>query len=212
MKVKVKICGISRFDDTEYVNEAMPDYIGFVFAESKRKIDYNKAFLLRSEIHPHIKSVGVFVNEDISFIKKCCDGKIIDFVQLHGDEDEKYIRKLKKEIYKPIIKAVRVSEDMTIPKGLVLEKKNKNEPDYTLFDTYRKNSYGGTGQAFDWEKIKTYNYPFFLAGGLGADNIKKAVFTCRPYCVDVSSKVETDGKKDRDKILEFVNLVRSMEL
>ena len=210
MPVKIKVCGLKRFEDIEYVNEAMPDYIGFVFAKSSRKVDFNRAYLLKSQLSAEIKSVGVFVNEDIDFIKKCCDNRIIDMVQLHGDEDSTYIKKLKKVVYKPVIKAVRISNEIILPDEMQFAGNGRNEPDYPLFDTLSKKSYGGTGEAFDWNKIKKCRYPFFLAGGIGMDNVKEAIDTLHPYCVDASSSLETNGIKDKSKIIEFVNYVRSI--
>jgi len=211
MKVKIKICGIKRFEDIEYVNEAMPDYIGFVFAESRRKVDFNKAYLLKSQLSSEIKSVGVFVNEKIDFIKKCCDNRIIDMVQLHGEEDSSYIRKLKKVVYKPIIKAIRISDEIVFPDELQFAGNGRNEPDYPLFDTFSHKSYGGTGEAFNWDKIKKCQYPFFLAGGISIENVTEAIKTLSPYCVDASSSLETDGIKDREKIVDFVKHIRNFE-
>ena len=199
---KIKICGIRTFKDIEYINEAQPDYIGFVFAKSKRRVDFNLAYILKTELNQHIQAIGVFVNEDIEFIAKLCDRNIIDIVQIHGDENEEYISALKKAVYKPIIKAVRVKERMdTI----------YNDIDYTLFDTYNKAEYGGTGESFNWNMIKGYKKPFFLAGGLNNSNVVDAIHSAHPYCVDISSGVETNGVKDRQKIIDIVNLVRSVK-
>lgn len=211
MPVKIKICGIKRFEDVEYVNEAMPDYVGFVFARSRRMVDFNKAYLLKSQLSKDIKSVGVFVNEKIDFIKKCCDNRVIDLIQLHGSEDGAYIRKLKKVVYKPVIKAVKITEDIVIPEELQFFGNGKNEPDYPLFDTFSRDSHGGTGKAFDWDKIKSCKYPFFLAGGIDINNIGQALEKLNPYGIDVSSGLETDGVKDRDKILEFVKYIRNFD-
>jgi len=198
---KIKICGIKTFKDIEYINEAQPDYIGFVFAKSKRRVDFNLACLLKTRLDQHIQAIGVFVNEDITFIKKICDRNIIDIVQIHGDEDEEYISTLKKAVCKPIIKAVRVKERMN---------KLYNYADYILFDTFSKVEYGGTGESFSWNMIKGYLKPFFLAGGLSYSNVADAIHLAQPYCVDISSGVETNGFKDRQKIIDVVNLVRSV--
>jgi len=214
--VKVKICGIKSFKDIEYVNEALPDYIGFVFAKSSRHVDFNKAYLLKSELDRQIKAVGVFVNEDIEFISKCCDRGVIDIVQLHGDEDEKYIRRLKKTVYKPIIKAIRIkarpAETTAEPdRPLSIPEKIIKQIDYPLFDTLQKDSYGGTGRTFDWSAIEGVGQPFFLAGGLHINNIESAIRSNRPFCVDISSGVETNGMKDRQKIIDIIQLVRSVK-
>jgi phosphoribosylanthranilate isomerase len=199
---KIKICGIKSFEDIEYINEAQPDYIGFVFAESKRRVDFNLACLLKTRLNKHIQAAGVFVNENIGFIAKLCDANIIDIVQIHGDENEEYISTLKKTVNKPIIKTVRVKDRLSTI---------NNNVDYTLFDSYNKAEYGGTGKSFDWNIIKGFKKPFFLAGGLSYCNIAEAIHSTHPYCVDISSGVETNGVKDRQKIIDAVNLVRSIK-
>ncbi len=199
---KIKICGISRKQDILAVNEAMPDYIGFVFAKSRRQISDETADELKRLLCPKILSVGVFVNENIERINSLCERGIIDLVQLHGDETISYILQLKDRITKPVIKAVRVSgsevlnDSMTIP------------CDYLLLDTYHKEHYGGTGERFDWSVIPQMNKPYFLAGGIDRDNVLDAINHQKPYCVDVSSAVETEGFKDEFKIKELVKLVR----
>ena len=199
---KVKICGIKSFKDIEYVNEAQPDYIGFVFAKSKRHVDFNLAYLLKTGLSQFIQAVGVFVNEDIGFIARLCDKNIIDIIQIHGNESEEYIKALKKAVDKPIIKAVKLKEQTDMIYDNI---------DYVLFDTYSEVEYGGTGESFDWDIIKGYKNPFFLAGGLNYGNIADAIHSTHPYCVDISSGVETNGVKDRHKIIDIVNLVRSVK-
>ncbi|MHB1376335.1 MAG: phosphoribosylanthranilate isomerase [Candidatus Humimicrobiaceae bacterium] len=199
---KIKICGIKSFKDLEYINEAQPDYIGFVFAKSKRHVDFNLAHHLKTELNQYIRAIGVFVNEDIDYIAKLCDGNVIDFIQIHGDEDEEYISALKKAVDKPIIKTVRVKERINTI---------YNDIDYILFDTYSKVEYGGTGESFNWDLVKEYKKPFFLAGGLNYGNVADAIHSAHPYCVDISSGVETNGIKDRKKIIDIVNLVRSIK-
>lgn len=198
---KIKICGIKTIEEIQYINKAMPDFVGFVFAKSKRQISLETALLLKKSLDTKIKSVGVFVNEDICNIKKLCDEKIIDIVQLHGDENDAYIKKLKSKIACPIIKAIRVQNNH-IP---------NYDTDFILFDSFNKNEYGGTGESFDWEIIKDYKSQFFLAGGLNLLNVEQAIKQANPYCVDVSSGVETQGKKSEQKIIDIVKLVRSVE-
>ncbi len=207
---KVKICGIRRFSDVEWVNEAKPDFAGFVFAESSRQVDFNRAYLLRSELRKEIRTVGVFVNEDPEFIRKCCEAGIIDLIQLHGDEDERYVAALRTQVSRPLIKAVRVGRDFEARRLTDFENGRSPLYDYPLFDAQRPGAYGGTGQTFDWEPVKDCGRPFFLAGGLHAGNLAEAVRTASPYCVDISSGVETDGAKDREKILEAVRIVRAL--
>lgn len=199
---KVKICGLKRIEDINYVNEAMPDYIGFIFAKSKRYIDINEALNLRTNLNNGIKVIGVFVNEDINKIKEICDKGIIDIIQLHGDEDNNYIMRLKSIVQNKIIKAIRVKKKIEDFNYL---------SDYYLFDTYTDGEYGGTGKSFNWELLSRYNKEAFLAGGLNEGNIISAIKLVKPYCVDISSGVEVNGKKNREKIINIINLVRSIE-
>ncbi len=201
---KIKICGLTREEDIIAVNETMPDYIGFVFAESKRRINREKAMALKKLLNPNIKAVGVFVNAPISEIVNCCADNTIDLIQLHGDESDKYMAQLKSITDKPIIKAVRVSSMEDIVKA------DQSACDYLLFDTFIKDQYGGSGETFDWSLLPKIEKPFFLAGGLDRTNINEAVRQCSPYCLDVSSGVETNGRKDNKKIAEIVMIVRSI--
>ena len=199
---KIKICGLTRICDIEAVNAALPDYVGFVFAASRRQINYEQARGLKALLAKEIKSVGVFVGAEQELITSLCQEKIIDLVQLHGDEDEEYIFNLKQKISAPIIKAIRVKdrEDISLTTA-----------DFSLFDTFHKNVYGGTGESFDWQLLSSYKEPFFLAGGLNLANIQQAISMAKPYGVDISSGVETDSRKDPKKIRELVRLVREME-
>ena len=196
---KIKICGLTRFEDINAVNSAKPDYIGFVFAESKRQVDIETAKRLKSALNQEIKAVGVFVNQPIEEIISLANARIIDIIQLHGDEDEEYISNLREEVSLPIIKAMRIRQKSDV---------KKTKSDFALFDTYDKNQYGGSGVSFNWELLKGYEGEFFLAGGLQSDNIEEAIKTVKPFCVDISSGVETNGIKDQRKILEIVEKVR----
>lgn len=201
---KIKICGLSRLVDIEMVNEALPDYIGFVFAKSKRQVTEDTARQLKEKLNPNIQTVGVFVNEDIERMKRICYSGIIDIIQLHGDEDESYIKELKMVVNNKVIKAVRVRKRENI-------KAAEHLPcDYLLLDAYREDQYGGSGEAFDWTSIKEVNKPFFLAGGINAGNVCKAIELVKPYSIDVSSGVETDGYKDKNKIIEIITKVRNV--
>lgn len=195
---KIKICGLTRKQDIDAVNAALPDYIGFVFANSRRQVTPESAKDLKTCLNPSIKAVGVFVNENMENIMKLCDSRVIDVVQLHGDESEDYIRKLKSSVPNEIIKAVRVKSPEDIEKALKLP------CDYLLLDAYHENKYGGSGMTFDWSMIPDIGRPYFLAGGIDSGNILQAIEQFRPYCIDVSSGVETDGCKDPDKIREIV--------
>jgi phosphoribosylanthranilate isomerase len=199
--VKIKICGLTRQEDIDVVNEALPDYIGFVFAESKRKIYIEQAFKIKKSLDHRIKAVGVFVNAEPEEIARIADNGIIDLIQLHGDEDAGYIAELKRKTGLPVIKAVRVQRPEQVLETQALP------CDYLLLDTFSKNAYGGTGITFDYAMIPTLTKPFFLAGGLDADNIKNAA-KLNPFCLDISSGVETDGVKDAGKIREIIRIIR----
>lgn len=205
---KIKICGLKRPEDIEYVNQYLPDYAGFVFAGSKRKVTDEQAEELSRKLDGRIIAVGVFVNEPAEHIVNLVKKGIIRVVQLHGDEDREYILKLRENLEESvkIIKAVRVQN-----REQILEAE-KLPCDYLLLDTWQKDAYGGCGKQFDKSLIpEDMSKPYFLAGGLAADNIRENIQICHPYAVDVSSAVETDGKKDEKKIQEFIERVREYE-
>ncbi|AET67123.1 phosphoribosylanthranilate isomerase [Desulfosporosinus orientis DSM 765] len=199
---KIKICGLTRLCDIEAVNEALPDFAGFVFAESRRRIAPENALALRKVLNDGIKAVGVFVDARIEEILGICSQGIIDVIQLHGQENQDYINKLRDITGKPIIKAVRVrsGEDIKAAGGFSCH--------YLLLDAYSQKAQGGTGETFDWNLAAQVNKPFFLAGGLKRDNIIEAIETLAPFGVDISSGVESNKVKDREKILEIVDLIR----
>lgn len=201
---KIKICGLSQPMDIRMVNAVRPDYVGFVFANSRRQVTDTRAIELKDRLDPDIKAVGVFVNEHMERIIRLCKDNVIDLVQLHGDESERDIINLKEFIPNPIIKAVRVrtKEDITHASQLSC--------DYLLFDTYSEDQYGGSGETFDWSMISKVNKPFFLAGGIHIGNVALAIRDYHPYGIDVSSGVETDGYKDGKKINEIVRIVREL--
>lgn len=201
---KIKICGLKRLEDIYVVNEYKPDYIGFVFAGKKRYITPETAHVLKQHLSREIKSVGVFVNADIEFILKLVLSETIDIIQLHGDEDTNYINRLREKTAAPIIKAVRVQSVKDI---FACE---KLPCDYMLLDTFVKDSYGGSGMTFDWGMIPKLSKPYFLAGGLTAENLADAA-KVNPYCLDISSGVETGGFKDKEKIRKAIEIVRSVK-
>jgi len=196
---KVKICGLSRTEDIHAVNLALPDFIGFVFAKSHRQVVESKAMTLKKQLDSRIEAVGVFVNQEIEYVERLYRKGIIDLVQLHGDEDEQYIRRLKEICGCPVIKTISI--------GSTFPKLPKNA-DYFLFDTL-SHQRGGTGKSFDWSVLKNYDgTPYFLAGGLNITNVCSALHLLAPFCIDVSSGVETNGIKNAEKIHRFVCLVR----
>nr|WP_315023325.1 phosphoribosylanthranilate isomerase [uncultured Aminipila sp.] len=196
---KIKICGLSRISHIDYVNEAKPDYIGFVFAKSKRQVTYEAAWNLRKSLNKEITAVGVFVNEPLENIAAIVKSHIVGMVQLHGDEEETYIKRLKQIIKVPVIKAVKVE------KSLDIEKAEESSADFLLLDS----GAGGTGESFDWSLIKKVSKPFFLAGGINVTNVEIGIKMTNPFGIDVSSGVEEEGKKSKQKILEFIRRVRN---
>lgn len=200
---KIKICGLRRMEDIEYVNEFSPDYIGFIFADSKRYVEPSCVKRLIEKLSPEIKTVGVFVNEDINKISEISSMLNLDVIQLHGDENNDYILKLRNEKLREIWKAVSVknSDD--------LEKMSKIKADRILLDTYKKGERGGSGESFNWDILENVNCEdIILAGGLNCGNIRNAIQEVRPYMVDVSSGTESDGFKDREKIKKCIEAAR----
>lgn len=203
---KIKICGLTRIEDIDAANLYKPDYIGFVFAEgSPRQITKEKAAELKSALDPSIKAVGVFANAPLSLIAELCRDKIIDLIQLHGDEDEEYISLLKKSVPNLIIRAVRVRSSEQLIEADALP------CDALLLDTYDAFLYGGTGKTFDYSLIPKLNHPFFIAGGLNEENIAYAVSSCSPAAVDVSGGAETKGAKDPQKMRALIDLVHGLD-
>jgi len=197
--MRVKICGLFRPEDIGYANEALPDYIGFVFAKSRRQVTPEQAEKLKERLDRRIKTVGVFVNSPLEEAAELLKSGVIDLAQLHGSEDGDYIRLLKEMTGNQVIKAVRVeaAEDILAAQC--------SPADFLLLD----HGSGGTGRSFDWSLVPESKKPFFLAGGIHAGNLGQAMKTGNPFAVDISSGAETDGVKDREKILEIVRRVRN---
>ena len=197
---KIKICGLTRTEDIDVVNEFMPDYIGFVFAKSRRQVSAEQAKELKKRLKPEIKAVGVFVNEKLENIAEIANQGIIDLIQIHGDENAAYCEQLRKLTQAPIIKAVRVENEDDLA-GI-----EEFDCDYYLFDTLSSKEYGGTGKVFDHSILynKEIKKPFFVAGGLNQNNVAAAIEATKPFGVDTSGGVETDGVKDINKIKEFI--------
>ncbi|MCQ2448630.1 MAG: phosphoribosylanthranilate isomerase [Clostridia bacterium] len=195
---KIKLCGLTRTCDIEAVNELKPEYIGFVFVSDRRRyIPPEKALILKRQLDPNISAVGVFIDEKAETVADLLNRDIIDVAQLHGDEDEDYIARLRSLTDRPIIKAFQIKSE----KELALAE--RCSADFVLLD-----SGTGTGKAFDWKLIGNLKRPYFLAGGLACDNVEGAIQILHPYAVDVSSGVETDGLKDKTKMAAFIAAVR----
>lgn len=213
---KIKLCGMMKPCDIEYANRIKPDFVGFIFANTRRKISAAQAKQFREALDAEIPAVGVFVNEDIPVITSLVQDGCIDMIQLHGEEDADYIRRLREVCDVPVIKAVKVQTVEQIRQAAALP------VDYLLLDTYREGVLGGTGEAFDWELLREakaaagdtaegelFGKPYFLAGGLHAGNLREAA-ALGSYGLDVSSGIETDGSKDFTKMVEVMELVRKL--
>lgn len=207
---RVKICGLTRIEDIECANKIRPDYIGMVFYEkSKRALTMEQAASLKAALDKSIKTVGVFVNAEPSFIAQLAQAGTIDVIQLHGDEDEAYIEQLRQQVAPldvPIIKAIRVRSEESL-------QNLRNYPvDFFLFDTYKPGQYGGTGERFNLElEGVTIPKPYFIAGGLDSSNVAHVIAeNPHAYAVDVSGGVEDSatGLKDAQKMADFVAQVK----
>ena len=202
-KAKIKICGLRRREDILAVNEAKPDYCGCIieFPKSFRSVTADEVRDLVKDLIQEIQPVGVFVDAPMELVRSLLDDGTLALAQLHGQENESYIRELKKYTDKPIIKAfsIKTAED--------IEKALQSPADYILLDQ----GGGGTGKTFDWSLIPEIQRPFFLAGGIGAANLEQAIREIYPYAVDLSSSVETEKWKDPTKIRQVVDIVRKMK-
>lgn len=201
--MKIKICGLTRPEDIAAVNEARPDYIGFVFAKSKRQVDERQAADLKKSLDPGILTVGVFVDAPLEQIESLCRKGLLDAAQLHGNEDAAYMKALRARIRQPVLKALRVESAAQILEAQAFP------CDWLLLDAAPPGGYGGGGQPFDWTLIPRGIKPFFLAGGLTPETIHAAA-ACGPCCLDISSGVETGGVKDPVKIAAAVAAARSV--
>lgn len=219
---KVKMCGISKVETIPAVVEAKPDYMGLVFAPSKRQVTVDQAKTLVEELHKQytkrynngaeqsnndeIKTVGVFVNETLDNLVTLVKETNLDVVQLHGDEDEAFIQSLKERTNVEVWKAVQIRS------AADAETWSDSSADMLLFDAYHKDERGGTGEVFDWSCLDEFERPFMLAGGIDSTNVARAIRTVRPYGIDISSGIETDGVKDDEKIKAFTNIVRTIAM
>ena len=228
---KVKMCGISKVETIPAIVDAKPYYMGLVFAPSKRQVTVEQAKTLVEELYKQnvvgnnseaeqtepvtsldtassetIKTVGVFVNETIENLLKIAEEVKLDVIQLHGDEDESFIQILKEQSNVEVWKAVQVRSAADAEKWI------DSSADMLLFDAYHKDERGGTGEVFDWSSLDEFERPFMLAGGIDSTNVARAIRTVRPYGLDISSGIETNGVKDDEKIKAFTNIVRTVAL
>lgn len=197
--MKIKICGLTRPEDIACVNRLLPDYIGFVcWPGSRRFVSEEQAARLKAALSSEIKAVGVFVDAPVEEITALLQKGVIDMAQLHGEESEEDVCRIRELTGKPVIRAVKVSCRRDV------EEWQGSAADYLLFDSGM-----GSGRTFDWSLLEEVKRPYFLAGGLGADNLEQVLARVRPYGVDVSSSLETDGYKDPEKIRRVMELVRN---
>ena len=217
---KVKMCGISKVETIPAVVEAKPDYMGLVFAPSKRQVTVDQAKTLVEELHrgyaqkygsdtehdknDTIKTVGVFVNETVDNLVTIANEANLDAVQLHGDEDEAFIQSLKERTNVEVWKAIQIRTAADTEKWI------DSSADMLLFDAYHKDERGGTGEVFDWSSLDAFERPFMLAGGIDSTNVARAIRTVRSYGIDISSGIETNGVKDDEKITAFTKIVKSI--
>ncbi len=198
----VKMCGIRRMQDVLYANEVQPDYIGFIFAKSKRYIKPQDAAILQKQLDPSIKTVGVFVNEPVDSMLNTAKIVGLDVLQLHGDETEKEIKKIREKSSLEIWKAVRVQtvEDIIKAEELLIDR--------LLLDSFSKEAYGGTGKVMDIALIEQAKItkPYLIAGGLHRDNLQEIIQRLHPQGIDISSGIETDGYKDLEKMKEIMKI------
>jgi len=217
---KVKMCGISKVETIPAVVEAKPDYMGLIFAPSKRQVTVDQAKILVEELHrgyakkygsdtehdknDTIKTVGVFVNETVENLVTIANEANLDAVQLHGDEDEAFIQSLKERTNVEVWKAIQIRTAADTEKWI------DSSAEMLLFDAYHKDERGGTGEVFDWSSLDAFERPFMLAGGIDSTNVARAIRTVRPYGIDISSGIETNGVKDDEKITAFTKIVKSI--
>jgi len=199
--MKIKLCGMMRPEDIAVVNEVKPDYAGVILSRPfRRRVEIETARQFRQILDPQIPLVGVFVNEPMETVIKCLEDGIIDIAQLHGDENEENILYGKAVTGKRVIKAVKVCSRADVEAWL------DSAADYLLFDAGT-----GSGQTFPWELLADVEREYFLAGGLNAGNLTEAARSAAPYCLDLSSGIETNGQKDPAKIREVVKIVRAIK-
>lgn len=219
MALKIKFCGLFRECDIDYANALKPDFVGFIFVEkSKRFVDFATAKALKSHLDSEIKAVGVFVDSPLERVIEALSEGIIDAVQLHGNENSAYISALKACMQSdlgailPIIKAIKISDSHSLAQSL--ESSAQCGADFILLDSPN----AGSGRAFDWNALaqslaksqdftRAFQSRFFLAGGINVENIQSAI-ALKPFCIDISSGIESNGLKDFTKMQTIINAIK----
>ncbi|MCH3947719.1 MAG: phosphoribosylanthranilate isomerase [Olsenella sp.] len=197
-RTHIKLCGMFREQDIDAVNEALPDLCGFIvdYPSSHRHVGRDKLLQLVGRLDPQVPAVGVFVDEPLGLVSELAD-TVLDMVQLHGNEENPYIARLRELVDIPICQAIRVRTPDDVRRA------NESKADIVLLD-----SGAGSGRAFDWSLIQGVERPFILAGGLDPQNVGEAIDRFHPWGVDMSSGIETDRLKDPRKIRAAVAAVR----
>ena len=207
--IRIKICGLMRPEDILYVNRVRADYAGFILAEGRRRtLDRERVKELAADLAPGILKTGVFVNQDPDWIAETVRITGIDAVQLHGSETEKEILYLRKLLDEGPGKQCRIVMAFRVEGPEDILRAEESSADLVLLD----HGAGGSGEAFDWSLAGKAGRPFFLAGGLDAENVQEAIRLLKPWAVDVSSGVESGGKKDPEKIRKFMEAVRNCQI
>lgn len=201
---KVKICGITNYEDAANAAILGANYIGFNFYKlSPRYIDEAEVKKIIEKMPNSVKKVGVFVNGELDEVKRIIEGLNLDLIQLHGDETPNYCKQIKRETKKEIIKSFRIRSNNDV------EKINDYDVDYYLFDAHKEGLFGGTGKTFDHSLLKNIGNKFFLSGGLNEKNVKEAIKIAKPFAVDTASGVEKNPrKKDPKKMEEFIKAAK----
>ncbi len=194
---RVKICGINSPEDVEIVNELKPDYVSFAFYKNKRQVTYEKARKLKQILDKDIRVIGVFVDENTNVVASAANDDLLDVIEFHGNEGPGEIERIKAFTSKPIIQGFRIRSRADVEVALD-----------SHADSILMYSDSECGVPMDWKLLTNVTRPYFLAGGLNADNIEKAIKICHPFAVSVTTGVETDGIKDREKMAAFIKMAR----
>ena len=196
------MCGITSLEDINTINELLPEYVGFVFYEkSKRYITPDKAKELKLKLDKRIQAVGVFLHEKAEAMAALASDGVIDMIQAHGCEEPEFVREIKKLTDVPVIQAFKTNKKEDILRAV------ESPAEYILVDSSL-----GSGEMMDIEILKDFPRPFFLAGGLDPENVSTVIDAVHPEVVDVSSGIETDGKKDPEKMRAFMQAVKGTQI
>lgn len=201
--IKLKICGIKTMEEVEIVNRQQPDYVGFVFAEGKRKVSDELAWEMRKHLNSSIQAVGVFVREPVEHVIGLVNKRGIDVIQLHGEESDDYVKRIRERVTCPIIRATRI-------RSIQQQDISTSYCDYVLYDSYVAGTYGGSGVSIPLSYIPMTTMPVFMAGGIHEENMAEIITRIHPYGIDISSGVESNGRKDEEKIRRIIEKLQEI--